>query len=150
MIEIREVGPDEFFDSPGFKEIFEDYTQECGNPVIGKTEPNREIYRGLYVKGMLRCGCAEMDGKAVGGVFLTLYEHLHYKGSKVANIDGIFLKKEFRKGATGLEIINWAKRIAKDSGCSVLTLSAPKGSTLEKIGFRRWDPSYTIFSIGLN
>lgn len=147
MIEIREVGSDEFFDSPGFKEIFEDYTQECGNPVIGKTEPNREIYRGLYVKGMLRCGCAEIEGKAVGGVYVTIYEVPHYKGSRVASIESIFLKKEFRKGTTGLNLIRWAKKIAKECGCSMLFINAPKGSTLEKIGRRRWDPIYTTFGV---
>ncbi len=148
-MEIRECSPDEVFDNPGYKECFDEYTAECGDPLIGETGPAREIYATLHQVGALICGAVLDEGKLIGVVFVVLNPAPHYRGAMVANVESIFLLKRYRSGARGLRLINWAKERAKEAHCVSMSITTTAGSELEKLGFRAWRHTNTLFRVEL-
>lgn len=148
-MEIRECSPDEVFDAPGYQECFDEYSAECGDDLIGERGPACEIYRTLHQAGGLICGAVMDEGKLVGVVFVVVNPAPHYRGKVLANVESLFLRKSYRTGARGMRLIRWARDRARERGCASMAITTTAGSGLEKLGFRAWRHTNTIFRVEL-
>lgn len=57
---------------------------------------------------------ARDEGKLVGYSAFFVSSHIHYKETKVAMNDVLFLHKDYRKGSTGIKLIKESEKIMKD------------------------------------
>lgn len=72
-----------------------------------KLEPDTDKYKQLEKAGVLEVFTARDNGKLVGyGVFIT-HQHLHYKSSKSADSDLLYLLPSHRNGWAGYRLIKF-------------------------------------------
>lgn len=67
-------------------------------------------YRELERQERLLIYTARSAEKLVGYAAFFVDMHIHYKGSKVANNDALFLHPEHRKGSLGMKFISYCDR----------------------------------------
>lgn len=74
--------------------------------------PNWAKYQEIEEQKKLVIVSARSEGTLIGYCFWFFVDHIHYQGHTVAVNDVIFLKKEFRRGRIGLELIRQAEYYA--------------------------------------
>lgn len=148
-LEIKLATPDDIFGNVGYEQTFREYRDECSNTELGLAVADERAYRALTTAGTLCTGAAFRDGELVGFINVLTTAIPHYAGKRVGTVESLFLRKSERKGRAGLRLIAWAKAFASAQGCSALLISAPAGSSLERIGHKLWRHSNTVFSVGL-
>lgn len=86
-------------------------------------------------------------GEVVGiaGLVIEVITHLF---TKVSVLETFFVLDEYR--GVGAKLLAKAKRLARDSGCDVMSLSAPVGSKLSKQYRKIANPIYEQFVLDLN
>lgn len=137
---ICSISPDIILDSP----LLKAYEEECANPLLGPTNPDRGMYEAMSRSGMLTCfGC--FDGNNLVGfatVLITVYPHF---SKKVATGESIYALRG------GLALISAIKKFAKVSGCTEILYSAPFGGKFEKLLKTRKScvPTSSIFTESL-
>ena len=89
---------------------------------------------------------AEKDGKLIGVAGGSITEH-HWGNSLWGNEEFWFIKKEYRKGKTGLKLFNMLMKWFKDNGATRICMTHyswnPKvGDFYEKKGFKPYEVNY--------
>lgn len=119
---ICSISPDVILDSS----LLKAYEEECANPLLGPTNPDRGMYEAMAKTGILACfGCFESD-RMVGfaTVLITVYPHY---SKKVATVESLYAVR----GGSALK--STIKQFAKMSGCTEILYSAPIGGRFEKL-----------------
>ena len=78
------------------------------------SDPNNEIV------------VAELDGKIIGTMQLTLIPNLTYQGGVRALIEGVRVDSTMRSAGIGRILFEWAIEQAKQRGCHMVQLTADK------------------------
>lgn len=78
------------------------------------SDPNNEIV------------VAELDGKIIGTMQLTLIPNLTYQGGIRALIEGVRVDSTMRSAGIGRILFEWAIEQAKQRGCHMVQLTADK------------------------
>lgn len=104
-------------------------------------DPDVERYNVMDDAGLLRCYTARFNGELIGYVVL-ICASLHYKSTKIANQDVLFLLPEYRRGRAGIGLIKFAEERLRQEGFSVIyqhqKIEHPAlGVVLEKIGYKK-------------
>ena len=74
-----------------------------------------------------------LDGDRLAGLlFLTVSKHRHYARPLMA-VDAIYLRRPWRKGRIGLDLIGAARALAAREGAQGLVLTAIPGSPLDRL-----------------
>ena len=111
-----------------------------------KLNPDWDMYHYLEEKGFLKVFTAREEGKLVGYYVAVLSRSLHYKDHLFATNDLIFLRPEYRKGRTGIKLIQFAEKYLKEDGASVLFINTkvhkPFGRLLEYLGYTADEHTY--------
>ena len=111
-----------------------------------KLNPDWDMYHYLEEKGFLKVFTAREEGKLVGHYVAVLSRSLHYKDHLFATNDLIFLRPEYRKGRTGIKLIQFAEKYLKEDGASVLFITTkvhkPFGRLLEYLGYTADEQTY--------
>jgi hypothetical protein len=109
--------------------------------------PDYEAYGRLCVAGMLKCITCRIDGALVGYAIFIVQPHLHYKSCKTAFEDIYFLKKEFRKGRTGIRLFKQAESILKQDGVARIIMHTKihmdNSRLFEYLGYKLTDKLFT-------
>jgi GNAT superfamily N-acetyltransferase len=84
-----------------------------------RLDPRVEVYQALQDNDALAIVTARDDGKLVGYFIMFCQRHPHYASTKVAVEDIKFLDQKYR-GGTGLKMIKFAERLARQLGCKVI------------------------------
>jgi len=79
-------------------------------------EPNWDSYLRLEQQKNLVLITARDKGVLVGYTLFFLTNHMHYKSTRVAINDVLFLHKNYRKGFTGIKLLKEAETVLKALG----------------------------------
>lgn len=134
MIEIKHLSFEELFHACGFEELVNEYCTETANKAIGTPQMQVERYSLLDQAGTLHCIAAFDKNQVVGLAGLIVTDSQHY-AFPIVGVDSFYLRKEWRKGATGLKLLREVKRTAFGLGSPGCTFMAPPDSELDKLCF---------------
>lgn len=81
-----------------------------------KLDPDYEKYLQLAKSDMFVMITARDNGVLVGYSAWFITNHIHYRSSKMANNDVLFLHPDYRKGMTGVRLIRRSEEILKELG----------------------------------
>ena len=135
---------------PEIKELFPLHYEEVA-PDKDKIEldPDYEEYARLDDLGMLCTVTARHEGKLVGYSIAFIRTHIHYKKLLCAFVDIYFLKKEYRKGFNGFNLIERSDNFYKDRGVQKIFTSTKTilniGVIFEKLGYNKAEHAYTKY-----
>lgn len=108
-------------------------------------DPDWDSYFKLQESGLLRVFTVRDEGKLKGYAAFFVRPNIHYRQSKQANQDVIFLSKEVR-GGTGSKFIDFCDNQLADEGCEVVYHHVKAahnfGPLLESKGYKLIDLIY--------
>lgn len=129
------------------------WTEEAADVGAPAVEPNFAAYDQLSQAGLLRCLTARTEaGEMVGHVLWVLTPHMHHVSMVHAIVDTFYLRREWRKGWTGAQLIRKAVRLMREDGAAraVFSAAACEAERVERLmrafGFKR---SQVTFCKGL-
>ena len=88
-----------------------------------KLNPDWDAYHALEQNQRLKIFTARSEEELVGYFVVITGSNLHYKDHVFAVNDILYLKKEYRKGRTGIKLIKFAEKYLRDDGVSVLNIN---------------------------
>lgn len=104
-----------------------------------KLNPDWDAYHALEQNQRLKIFTARSEEELVGYFVVITGSNLHYKDHVFAVNDILYLKKEYRKGRTGIKLIKFAEKYLRDDGVSVLNINTkvhkPFDVLMEYMGF---------------
>jgi hypothetical protein len=89
-----------------------------------------------------------MDEELIGYIVFTIQPHLHYKTCKTAFEDVYYIKKEYRRGRTGIKLFQYAEKVLKEI-CGVnriimhTKVHMDNSRLFEYLGYKNTDKLYT-------
>ena len=112
--------------------LVREYIAETALDSMGAPSVQDEQYREADRAGELRC-LVVLDGDRLAGLLvLTVSKHRHYTRPLMA-VDSIYLRRPWRKGRIGLDLIGAARALAAREGAQGLVLTAIPGSPLDRL-----------------
>lgn len=110
-------------------------------------DPNYEVYEKCEAGGILRIFTARQKCCLMGYNIFVVDYHPHYKTSKSANQDLIYLSKVMRKGMTGYKFMKWcdAELSTKDRVQTIFQhprLQRNFDPLLKRMGYKLMDMVY--------
>lgn len=116
------------------KDLIKEHWEEIAvNKDKIKLNPDWDIYRKLEELGNFKIFTVRSNGVLVGYFAVIVNTNPHYKDHLFASNDVIFLKKEYRKGLTGVKLIKFATECLKADGVSVLTINTKAHKPFDKV-----------------
>ena len=143
-MKLKAISFSELFDHPLFADLCIEYAKESGNDDLGLALPSTDLYRALEAAGRCFCIGAFVADEMVGFAVLMINEHPHYS-QNVGVCDAIFVRKDYRRGPTGLKLIRKVQEMAKEKGLPGVYFSAPAHSKLSLLFakvFKETDRTY--------
>ncbi len=108
--------------------------------------PDIEAYAAVEKAGRLRCYTARDVRTLIGYLVFSVGPNLHYKSSLQATQDVLFLAPEYRKGGSGLGLIQHDERALTAEGVQVILqhvkLTNQVGKLLATMGYERIEEIY--------
>lgn len=129
---------------PEIKPLLERHWQEIATYKDIPLDPDFEAYCSAELRGSVRVFTARVYGELIGyGVFFI--GNLHYRSSRIATQDILFVLPEHRKGRVGYGLIRFCDEQLKAEGIEVVyqhvKLAHDFGPLLKHIGY---EPVETI------
>jgi N-acetylglutamate synthase-like GNAT family acetyltransferase len=128
---------------PGLVEILAEGTTEAG---LLEGKACKELYRALEQNKVLKVIKCEKEGNLVGLAIIILFTSLHYS-VMLAQLDTIYVLKEYRSSGAGLKLLKEAEKIAEEAKVPVLFYNARINSEIETILLYKddYELTHTIF-----
>ena len=114
MIEYKEEKLGDFLEE--IKTLLPDHYDELSVSKMFPLSPNYDLYLELQKTGNLVCITARDSGVLVGYILFIVTPHLHYKSCMTAVEDIYFVRKDYRKGRTGIKLFQFAEKYLKEQG----------------------------------
>tara|TARA_E500000318_G_C3395514_1_gene147689 strand:- start:67 stop:537 length:471 start_codon:yes stop_codon:yes gene_type:complete len=132
------------------KPLLEEHWEEIAlNKDKIKLNPDWDLYRKIYEDGSLGIYTAREDGQLVGYFVVIVTPNIHYKDHLFATNDIIFLRKDHRKGRTGINLIKFAEDDLKKFNVSVMVINVkthkPFDRVLEWLGFKKIEHNFSKY-----
>lgn len=126
--------------------LFEQHYQEIARYHDVPLAPDYDAYAAIEAAGQLRVFSARDCGTLIGYVIFFVRPHHHYRHTLFAVQDVLFLLPEYRKGLTGLRLMQFADERLKAEGVKVVTQHvknyADFGPILERMGYEKVETTY--------
>jgi len=110
-------------------------------------EPDWDRYQLMSDAGMLSVTAARNDSELIGYQVYIINNHLHYKSSKTALSDILYLAPEYRQGTLGIRIMKTAeeelKRLGVQRVMQNVKLANDWGVILERMDYKPFERIYT-------
>ncbi len=116
--------------SPLFQEHYEEIAR---NKELMQLDVNWPLYEELNNKQALFVYLAMQDNVCIGYSLNLITYHLHYAELKYTQNDVLFIKKEFRGGRLGLQLIKVTEDHARSEGCKMMLWHAKENTALSKL-----------------
>ena len=132
------------------KPLLEQHYEEIAlDQDVIKLNPDWDAYAKYDSIHALRCYTARNDdGDLVGYFVVIVSTSLHYKDHLFANNDVIFLRKDARKGMTGVKLIKYAVKCLQSEGITRININTkthqPFDVVVERLGFELIERVYSI------
>jgi GNAT superfamily N-acetyltransferase len=108
------------------------------NQDIIELNPDWDAYGELDRSGLLRVFTVRNKEESLVGYFVVIVSRsLHYKDHVFANNDIIFVLPEYRKGTTGIKLIDFAERELEAEGIRALNINTKDHQSFDAILQRR-------------
>lgn len=133
MIAIRTCSVAELFDDPRCARLIAAYAEECGNALVGKPAPRRDMYENLERTGLAQCFAAYEDEALCGFALLVTAVVPHY-GLSCATLESLFVE---RGAGSGRDLMRAVEELARERGCVAIFYAAPVESRLAELLFLR-------------
>lgn len=156
MIEVRACSVAELFDDPRCAELIAEYAEECGNALIGKPAPRRDLYEGIERIGLAQCFAAyenrdhPLDQPQLAGFALIIIAVVPHYGLSCATLESLFVTRDAHCGS---ELIRVVEEYSRKAGCTAIIYAAPVDSRLARLLLVRSDHyalTNLVFSRRLN
>jgi GNAT superfamily N-acetyltransferase len=135
----------DILDDARFEELINEYAEESKAQEAPEPKPDRELYELLEKKGALHSLRALHNGEMIGFATVIVNQVPHY-GDPIATTESLFVEKAMRSTGAGLALIKAAEQVARYKKCGSLFVSAPTGSSLEKLMTRmKYRHSHSTF-----
>lgn len=145
MITYHEEDPTVFFKE--LATILPEHYEELCVTKDFPLEPDFAAYDRLNTAGMLKAVTCRSDGSLVGYIIFIVQPHLHYRSCTTAFEDLYYVKKEFRKGRTGIRLFQFAEKVLKDAGVKRIILHTKihmdNSRLFEYLGYKNTDKLFT-------
>ena len=110
-------------------------------------EPDLAAYERLRVAGMLKAVTCRNDGELIGYIIFIVQPHLHYMSCITAFEDLYYVKKEYRKGRTGIKLFQFSEKVLKDAGVRRIIMHTKihmdNSRLFEYLGYKNTDKLFT-------
>tara|TARA_R100000951_G_scaffold27669_1_gene23785 strand:- start:1012 stop:1464 length:453 start_codon:yes stop_codon:yes gene_type:complete len=132
------------------KPLLEQHYEEIAlDQDVIKLNPDWDAYAKYDSIHALRCYTARNDdGDLIGYFVLMVSTSLHYKDHLFANNDVIFLRKDARKGMTGVKLIKYAVKCLQREGITRININTkthqPFDVIVERLGFELIERVYSL------
>ena len=130
----------------GMEEILPEHYQDLSDHQF-PLELDYTKYKQLDSLGMLFCCSVTDNGQLIGYSVYLLHNHLHYASAKLAMEDCYFLKKQYRKGFTGIKLFKYIEsELTKLGVQKMVTGSKTKaeiGVLLKRLGHHHFENLYS-------
>ena len=114
--------------------LFEEHYQEIAlNKQLMRLDVNWPLYEELNNKQALFVYLAMQDNVCIGYSLNLITYHLHYAELKYTQNDVLFVKKEFRGGRLGLQLIKVTEDHARSIGCKMMLWHGKENTALSKL-----------------
>jgi GNAT superfamily N-acetyltransferase len=110
------------------KAIIAEYAKDCKVAY----DPQEAIYEALDKAGVLYCFGAFSDGELAGFVSIVVSVMPH-NGMKMAAVESIFARPQYREKGIGLELKRSARDCAKEIGCNLIVYLPRIDSEFDRI-----------------
>jgi len=101
--------------------LHEHWTELTKNKDIAILDPMWQEYAALEQMGRFVIYTARDDGALVGYAAYFIQKHIHYAGMTTGTNDVLFLRKDARRGTTGLRLLDYCEAQLKTLGVQKLT-----------------------------
>lgn len=109
--------------------------------------PDYVAYGRLVAAEMLKCITCREDGALIGYAIFIVQPHLHYMTCKTAFEDLYFVKKEHRKGRTGIRLFQFAEDVLRKDGVNRIIMHTKihldNSKLFEYLGYKWTDKLFT-------
>ena len=145
MITYNDEDPTVFFGelAPILPEHYEELCVTKDFPL----EPDFAAYDRLNTARMLKAVTCRNDGKLVGYIIFIVQPHLHYMSCITAFEDLYYVKKEYRKGRTGIKLFQFSEKVLKDAGVRRIIMHTKihmdNSRLFEYLGYKNTDKLFT-------
>lgn len=150
-MEIEEHSLDDFFDK-NIQPLITEYSklslntpEQSVTDYTSLTKENlRQVYKQTYKEADISFILATDDNNPVGFSIIeySMQTHLNFK---TANINSLFISKDYRKLGNGKQLLNKTFEVAKQHGAKGFYLIAPVGSRLESVFNRLFVKTDSLF-----
>lgn len=109
--------------------------------------PDVETYLRLEDLGRM-LSLAAFEGEEIIGYSVNIFgQNLHYSDLMMCQNDVLFVRKDKRRGPTGLRLMRETERLAKERGAEMMLWHAKPGTSLDailpRLGYKVQDIIYT-------
>lgn len=145
MITYNDEDPTVFFGelAPILPEHYEELCVTKDFPL----EPDFAAYDRLNTARMLKAVTCRNDGELVGYIIFIIQPHLHYMSCITAFEDLYYVKKEYRKGRTGIKLFQFSEKVLKDAGVKRIIMHTKihmdNSRLFEYLGYKNTDKLFT-------
>lgn len=101
---------------PELQKIIPEHYEELSVTKEYKLNPDWESYLTMDRANMLKVITCRNDSELIGYIIFFIKPHLHYADCLTAFEDIYYLKKEYRKGRTGIKLFKLAEEYLKSIG----------------------------------
>ena len=98
------------------KKLYPEHYEELSVTKSIPLEPNYEVYKYIEDAGILKVVTCRNDEDLIGYILFIVTPHLHYKSCITAVEDIYFVRKDYRKGRTGIKLFQFAEKYLKEQG----------------------------------
>ncbi len=116
----------------GWPALVREYIDETADAELPNPGPQDDRYLELEDRGELRTIAVVAGEELVGYAQLLVLPSQHHP-FPVVSTDSLYLRKPWRKGRLGLDLLGAMRATAKREGAPGLTFMAPPGSRLDRI-----------------
>jgi GNAT superfamily N-acetyltransferase len=139
---------DDWFENlSDLKEIIKYHYEELSVSKEFPLDPDWDVYKVLADGKKLKFITCKEDEKLIGYIIFFVNPHIHYKTCLTAYEDIYFLKKEYRKGRTGLKMFQFAEKLLKEQGVQRIIYNtkvhSDNSSLFEYLGFKFIDKVFS-------
>jgi len=116
--------------------LLQHYEELTLNKAVIKLKPVWTRYESMELNKQFYAVTVRDNGVLIGYSGFILQPHLHYEDILVAQNDVLFLKKQYRLGATGIRLLKYSEQCMKQLGANKITWHVKYSNDFRKILYR--------------
>jgi L-amino acid N-acyltransferase YncA len=129
------------------QDLWQEHYDELAMNKRKAMKPHEAFYMEAEKAGIMQLLTVRADGKLVGYCIMFIKPHPHYADVLVGFEDTYYLRKEYRKGMTGVRIITKSEKYCKDRGCrEIVFMEIASKETASIFQHLKYKKSHTVWT----